>query len=43
MIDFLYIAGTIVFFGLMLLYVHACDRLGRTSSADGGASENSEQ
>ncbi len=43
MIDFLYIAGTIVFFGLMLLYVHACERLERTASPVGGASENSEQ
>jgi len=32
MIDLLYIAGTIGFFALMLLYVRACDALGRTQS-----------
>lgn len=31
--DFLYVAGSVVFFVLMLLYVKACDRLGRSDAA----------
>jgi hypothetical protein len=27
--DLLYLLGTIAFFGLMVAYVRACDRLGR--------------
>jgi hypothetical protein len=34
MIDLVYVLGTVVFFGLMLLYIAGCDRLGR--SADVG-------
>jgi uncharacterized membrane protein len=42
MIDFIYVAATIAFFVLMLLYVAACDRLGRSADVerapeDGGA------
>jgi hypothetical protein len=41
MIDILYVAGTVLFFALMLLYVEACDRLGRVAdverSPDGNA------
>lgn len=33
MIDFLYIAGTIAFFALMLGYVAACERLGKRSAS----------
>jgi len=29
MIDFIYILATVAFFALMLLYVRACERLGR--------------
>ena len=29
MVDLIYLAVTIVFFALMLAYVHACDALGR--------------
>lgn len=40
MIDVIYVVGTLAFFALMLLYVAACDRLGRTAdverTADGG-------
>lgn len=34
MIDLVYIATTVVFFALMLGYVRACERLGRTASVD---------
>jgi hypothetical protein len=34
MIDLIYIAVTVGFFGLMLAYVHACDRLGRNTTTD---------
>jgi hypothetical protein len=34
MIDFLYIAGSIFFFGLMLAYIRGCDRLGRSGSGN---------
>jgi hypothetical protein len=36
MIDFLYVFGTVAFFALMLLYVRACDRIGRDAT-DGRA------
>ena len=39
MIDLIYVGVTIAFFGLMLLYVHACERLGRTATAEIRASE----
>lgn len=34
MLDLLYLAGTIAFFGLMLGYVSFCDRLGRSDAND---------
>jgi hypothetical protein len=35
MIDFIYVIATIAFFGLMLLYVRACERIGRMSPDEG--------
>lgn len=32
MIDLIYIGVTVGFFGLMLLYVRACERLGRDTT-----------
>ncbi len=40
MIDLIYVAATIAFFGLMLLYVRACERLGRAASAEVRAAED---
>jgi len=37
MLDLIYVLGTIAFFVLMLLYVRACERLGRDT---GDGSEN---
>jgi hypothetical protein len=34
MLDILYIAITIVFFGLMLAYVRGCERLGREETGE---------
>jgi hypothetical protein len=34
MLDFLYVAGTIAFFGLMIAYVRACESLGARHDAD---------
>ena len=34
MIDVLYIVGTVLFFALMLGYVAACNRLGRTADVE---------
>lgn len=34
MIDLLYIGGTVLFFGLMLLYVAGCDRIGRHADVE---------
>ena len=34
MIDLVYVVGTIVFFGLMLLYIAGCDRLGRAADVE---------
>ena len=34
MLDLLYIAGTILFFALMLLYVRGCAALGKRGAAD---------
>ena len=31
MMDLLYVAGTVAFFGSMLAYVRACQALGRTT------------
>jgi hypothetical protein len=39
MIDALYVAGTILFFGLMVLYVEGCARLGRTADVERAAEE----
>ena len=36
MADLLYLAGTVLFFGAMLSYVHGCEALGRgTAGTDG--------
>jgi len=32
MLDVIYIFGTVAFFALMLLYVRACERLGRDTT-----------
>ena len=40
MIDLIYVVGTVAFFALMLLYVSACERLGRTATAEIRASED---
>jgi hypothetical protein len=37
MIDLIYVLATVSFFALMMLYVAACDRIGR--SADAGRVE----
>lgn len=34
--DALYVAGSVGFFVLMLLYVHGCDRLGRSADVERG-------
>ena len=34
MIDFAYVVGTILFFGLMVLYIAGCDRLGRGADVE---------
>lgn len=39
MIDALYVAGTIAFFGLMILYVAGCDRLGRAADVERAVEE----
>ena len=35
MLDLIYIAGSVVFFALMLLYVRGCAALGRRGKAEG--------
>ena len=40
MMDALYVAGTALFFALMLLYVEGCDRLGRNAEAERAPSED---
>jgi len=40
-IDLAYIAGTVLFFALMLGYTRACDRLGRASAAETSRSDES--
>ena len=40
MIDALHIAGTILFFALMLLYIEGCDRLGRVADVERAPDEN---
>jgi hypothetical protein len=39
MIDVVYVAATIGFFVLMLVYVEGCDRLGRASDAERASEE----
>ena len=34
MLDVLYVAGTVLFFALMLGYAAACDRLGRNADVE---------
>lgn len=34
MIDLVYVLGTVAFFGLMLLYIAGCDRLGRSADVE---------
>jgi len=34
MLDLIYVAATIVFFALMILYIHACDLLGRSADVE---------
>jgi len=41
MIDTLYVAGTILFFALMILYVEGCDRLGRGADVERAGEEES--
>jgi hypothetical protein len=38
-IDLLYLAGTVAFFGLMLAYVSGCERLGRAADRADGTEE----
>ena len=40
MIDALYVLGTFLFFALMLLYVAACERLGRGAAGTEQTEEN---
>jgi hypothetical protein len=35
MLDLLYVAGTVVFFAVMLAYVRGCERLGRDAIEEG--------
>jgi hypothetical protein len=39
MIDLLYLAGTVAFFGLMLAYVAGCERLGHAADLADSADE----
>lgn len=39
MMDIVYVAATLVFFALMLLYVLGCDRLGRAAEAERAGGE----
>lgn len=40
MLDLVYVLATIAFFALMLLYVAACDRLGKVAEVDRVREEN---
>jgi hypothetical protein len=40
MIDLVYVLGTVAFFGLMLLYVAGCNRLGRSTDVERGSEES---
>jgi hypothetical protein len=41
MIDAVYVAATILFFALMILYVAGCDRLGRAADVERAPEETS--
>lgn len=43
MIDIIYVLATVVFFALMLLYVRACERLGRSVTAEAELAEEESQ
>lgn len=38
MLDLAYVLGSVSFFGLMLFYTHACDRLGARPDGERGQS-----
>ncbi len=40
MIDAVYVAATVLFFALMILYVEGCDRLGRAADVERAPEEN---
>jgi hypothetical protein len=40
MIDAVYIASTILFFALMILYAEGCNRLGRAADVERAAEED---
>jgi len=40
-IDLVYVVATILFFALMIVYVAACDRLGRAADVERGGKEES--
>jgi hypothetical protein len=40
-IDLVYVIATIVFFALMIVYVAACERLGRAADVERGGKEQS--
>ena len=39
MIDIIYLLATVLFFALMLVYVAACDRLGREADVERSSKE----
>ena len=39
MLDLVYVLGTVAFFGLMLLYIAGCHRLGRAADVERGSEE----
>ena len=41
MIDIIYILATILFFALMIIYVAACDRVGRAADVERAGKEQS--
>jgi hypothetical protein len=40
MIDAVYVAGTILFFALMILFAEGCDRLGRAADVERATQED---
>jgi len=40
-IDVVYVAATILFFAVMMLYVEGCDRLGRAADVERASEEGS--